>query len=184
MKQYDKYFAKVLITEKEINEKIIELAKWVDDTYKDSKDLILVGLLKGSIPFMAKMMNHIEISHQIDFMILSSFDGKTESTGNIKLIMDLKQDIFKKDVLLVEDIVDSGRTLSKVVKLLEQRNPNSIRVITLLDKPEGRVVEFTPAKFGFEVPNEFLAGFGLDVKEKLRNVPYIGIFDKNMLDEL
>ena len=184
MKQYDKYFTKVLITEKEIDDKIIELAKWVDETYKNSKDLILVGLLKGSIPFMAKMMNHIEVEHQIDFMTLSSFKGGMEASDNIKLVMDLKQDIFGKEVLLVEDIVDSGKTLSKVVKILEVRKPKSIKIITLLDKPEGRKVKFTPDKFGFVVPNEFLAGFGLDVKEKLRNVPYVGIFDKNKIDEL
>ncbi|MCK5946056.1 MAG: hypoxanthine phosphoribosyltransferase [Mycoplasmataceae bacterium] len=184
MKQYDKYFTKVLITEKEISDKIVELAKWVDNTYKDSENLILVGLLKGSIPFMAKMMNHIEVDHQIDFMTLSSFKGGMEASGNIKLVMDLKQDIFDKDVLLVEDIVDSGRTLTKVINLLKVRNPKSIKIITLLDKPQGRLVEFVPDAFGFEVPNEFLAGFGLDVKEKLRNVPYVGIFDKKLIDEL
>ena len=117
-------------------------------------------------------------------MTVSSFEGGVKSTGNIKLVMDLKQDIFNKDVLVVEDIVDSGLTLSTIVKQLKDRNPKSLKVLTLLDKPEGRKNEFTPDKYGFIVPNEFLAGFGLDVKEKLRNLPYIGIFNKDEVDNV
>lgn len=180
----DLRFKEILFTREEIEEKIAELASWVNKQYKGSKDLVLVGLLKGSVPFLAQLIKDVTVDHSLDFMTVSSFDGGVSSSGNLKIIMDLKQDIYKKDILIVEDIVDSGLTLSKVVNQLKERNPKSIKVITLLDKPEGRKINFKVDKSGFIVPNEFLAGFGLDVKEKLRNVPYIGIFNKEYLDKL
>ena len=183
-KQYDKYFTKILITHDQIVDKCVELGQWVNEEYSDSKDLILVGLLKGSIPFLAELMLNIEVEHAIDFMTISSYDGGTEQTENVKLVMDLKQDIFDKDILIVEDIVDSGRTLTKVINILKARKPKSLKVLTLLDKPSTRKVELVPDKAGFQVPNKFLAGFGLDVNEKLRNVPYIGVFDQTKLEDL
>lgn len=177
-------FTKILFTREEIEEKIKELANWVNATYKDSKDLILVGLLKGSIPFMAQLIKDVTVDHALDFMTISSFDGGTHSSGNLKIIMDLKQDVANKDILIVEDIVDSGLTLSQVTKMIQSHKPKSIKVLALLDKPSGRKNDFKPDMYGFLVPNEFLAGFGLDVKEKLRNLPFIGVFDKTKLDEI
>lgn len=180
----DNRFTEILYTREEIESKCKELGKWVDETYKGSNDLIIVGLLKGCVPFMAQLVKEVTHDHEIDFMTVSSFHGGTESTGELKVVMDLKRDISGKDVLLVEDIVDTGLTLSKVTKMLGDRGANSVKVITLLDKPEGRKIPFTPDKFGFIVPNKFLAGFGLDVKEKLRNVPFIGVFNQDKIDEL
>lgn len=133
---------------------------------------------------MAQLIKDVTVNHSMDFMTVSTYAGGTKSSGNIKIVMDLKNDIKGKDVLIVEDIVDSGLTLSTIVKMLKDHKPNSLRVLTLLDKPEGRQVEFVPDAYGFVVPNKFLAGFGLDVNEKLRNVPFIGVFDVTKIDEL
>lgn len=180
----DSRIKKVLFTKEQIEEKIKELANWVNQNYKNSKDLIIVGLLKGSIPFLAQLIKDIEVDHELDFIVASSYSGKTSSTGNIKIIMDLATDILGKDVLIVEDIIDSGITLEKVKNNLLARKPKSLKIMTLLDKPFKRKVNIKADIFGFEVPDEFLVGFGLDVKEKLRNIPYIGIFKKECLDEV
>ncbi|MBD5423488.1 MAG: hypoxanthine phosphoribosyltransferase [Mycoplasma sp.] len=180
----DERFEEILFTQEQIETRIKELANWINETYKDSKDLILVGLLKGSIPFIAQLMKDIKINHSIDFIIASSYFGGVKSTGNAKIIMDLNTDIFGKDVLIIEDIIDSGITLSKVKEVLVARNPKSLRIMTLLDKPSRRITKIFADVYGFEVPDKFLAGFGLDVKEKLRNLPYIGVFNKKYIDEL
>lgn len=173
----------ILFNKEQIEEKIKEIAFWVNKEYANSQDLILIGLLKGCIPFLAELMKHIEVPHILDFMIASSYKGGQTSSNNIKIIMDLEQDISNKDVLIVEDIVDSGITLQKIVETLSTRKPRSLKVVTLLDKPEGRKTGFKVDHFGFIAPNKFLVGFGLDVKEKLRNLPYIGVFDKTKFDE-
>lgn len=180
----DPRFVKILFTQDQIEKKIKELAQWVNKNYANSKNLILIGLLKGSIPFIAQLMKSLEIEHQIDFIVASSYKGGTSSSGSIKIIMDLDSDIQGKDILIVEDIIDSGITLEKIRKNLLSRNPKSLKIMTLLNKPSKRKVNINPDIYGFEVPDEFLAGFGLDVKEKLRNLPYIGIFNKDYLDEL
>ncbi len=184
MNNIDKFAKKILITQAEIDQKCVELAQWVDSEYKDSKNLILVGLLKGSIPFMAELVKSVQTIHTMDFMTISSYDGEVKSSGNVKIIMDLATNIVDKDVLIIEDIVDSGRTLTTTIDMLSKRNPKSLKVLTLLDKPEGRTNGFEVDKFGFKVPNEFLYGFGLDVNEKLRNLPYIAVFNKDLIDEL
>lgn len=180
----DERFEEILLTKEQIEKRIKELAQWINETYKESKDLILVGLLKGSVPFLAQLMKDVEIEHSIDFIIASSYFGGIKSTGSTKIIMDLNTDIFNKDVLIVEDIIDSGVTLSRVKSSLESRKPKSLRIMTLLDKPSRREIQLSPDAIGFEVPDKFLAGFGLDVKEKLRNIPYIGVFNKKYLDKL
>ncbi|WP_025755671.1 hypoxanthine phosphoribosyltransferase [Mycoplasmopsis cricetuli] len=180
----DKRIKKVLYTQKQIETKIKELADWVNNTYQNTTDLVIVGLLKGSVPFLAQLIKDVQVDHILDFMVLSSYYGETDSSGSVKVVMDLAYDIKNKDVLIVEDIVDSGITISKVFDLLQHKHPKSLKVLTLLDKVEGRKNQFHPDKSGFITPNEFLVGFGLDVKEKLRNIPYIGIFDKKYLDEL
>ena len=180
----DARIKEILYTQEQIENKCVELGQWVDETYADSKDLLVVGLLKGSVPFMAQLIKNVKVDHAIDFMTVSSYKGGLESTGKLDIVMDLKQDIEGRDVLIVEDIVDTGNTLSTLVAELKQKNPSSLKVLTLLDKPSGRKVEFVPEKSGFIVPDAFLVGFGLDVNEKLRNLPYIGIFDTDKLNEV
>ncbi len=180
----DSRIKEVIYTKKEIEDKIAELSDWVNETYKDTNELVLIGLLKGSIPFLSRLMMGITVDMSIDFMTVSTYDGATESSGNVKIVMDLKRDIEGKDVLIAEDIIDSGKTLEKVKEQLLKRNPKSLKIITLMDKPSGRVVKLHADKVGLEVPDEFLVGYGLDVKEKMRNIPYIGIFDKEKLNDI
>lgn len=180
----DERFTKILFTQKQIEKRIKELAEWVNQNYKNSNNLVLVGLLKGSIPFLAQLIKNIEVDHTLDFIVASSYSGAMSSSGNIKIVMDLASDIQNKDVLIIEDIIDSGITLKKVCDNLKTRKPKSLRIMTLLDKPMKRKANISPDIVGFEVPDEFLAGFGLDVKEKMRNVPYIGIFNKKYINKL
>ncbi|EGV00285.1 hypoxanthine phosphoribosyltransferase [Mycoplasmopsis columbina SF7] len=172
---------KVLFSQNQIEQRIKELAKWVNETYSTSSNLVLVGLLKGSIPFLAQLIKDVTIDHDLDFMTASSYAGAHHSSGSVKIIMDLAQDIQNKDVLIIEDIVDSGITLQKIKNILEARKPQSLRILTLLNKPMNRKVELEVDCVGFEVPDAFIVGFGLDYKEKMRNLPYIGIFNKKYL---
>jgi len=178
-----KYIKKILVSYKQIVSRSKEIAAWIDEEYKDSKNLIIIGLLKGSLPFMMELIKHINTQHKQDFMTVSSYGGGLKR-GSLKLVMDLKNDIKYADIIIVEDIIDSGYTISSVKKLLLTRDAKSIRVITLLNKKAGRKVKCTPDVVGFEIEDEFVAGFGLDVKEKLRNLPYIGVFDESLFDEL
>ncbi len=180
----DPRITQVIYTHKQIVEKCQELGKWIDEEYKNDSDLIIVGLLKGSIPFLAELIKHVSIDHIIDFMTVSSFNGNMVSSGNIKIVMDLKTDIFNRNVLLVEEIVDSGITLEKVINHLKQRLPQSLKILTLLNKEANRKTNIKIDKYGFLASNHFYAGFGLDVKEKLRNLPYIGVFDQTKFDKL
>lgn len=175
---------KILFSREEIENKCKELAQWVNETYANSETVILIGLLKGSVPFLAQLIKDVTIDVTLDFMTVSSYAGGLKSGGNLKIVMDLKQDIKGKDVLIVEDIVDTGLTLKTIIEGLNLRHPKSLKTITLLDKPEGRKVDFHVDKYGFIAPHEFLVGFGLDVKEKMRNLPYIGIFDETKLEEV
>ncbi|MGP1451208.1 MAG: hypoxanthine phosphoribosyltransferase [Metamycoplasmataceae bacterium] len=168
---------KIVFSQEEIEKATLDLSEWVNQTYKDSKDLIIVGLLKGSIPFLAQLIKNVTVDHSLDFMTTSSYQGATSSSGSVKIIMDLAQDIKNKDILIVEDIIDSGITLSKIKNLLLTRKPKSLKILTLMDKPTGRKIELVPDKFGLLAPDEFLVGFGLDYDEKMRNLPYIGVFD-------
>lgn len=173
----DKRFTKILYTQTEIEQRIKELSQWVNETYSNSKDLVIVGLLKGAIPFIAQLIKGVDIENELAFMIASSYHGASQSSGNVKIIMDLEVDIEGKDVLIAEDIIDSGITLDKVKNMLLQRNPKSLKIITLLDKPYNRKVNLEADKVGFVVPNEFIVGFGLDYQEKFRGIPFIGVFD-------
>ncbi len=179
--EMDKHFKSVVFDQATIEKRIVELADWVNETYKNSKNLVLVGLLKGSIPFLAQLIKSVKVDHCLDFITTSSYGGGARSTGNVKIVMDLAQDIQNKDVLIVEDIIDSGITLYEIKKLLLSRKPKSFRILTLLDKPSHRKVDLAPDKFGFIAPDAFLVGFGLDYKEQLRNLPYIGVFDEKYL---
>ena len=164
---------RILLSEEEIVNRCKELGKQISMDYA-GKHLVLVGLLKGSVPFMSELMKRIECDTEIDFMDVSSYDG-TESQGDVRIIKDLDRSPKDDDILIVEDIVDTGRTLKTVKKLLLSKGASSVMIVTLLDKPDRRVVEIEPDYCGFIVPNEFVVGYGLDFNQKYRNLPYIGV---------
>ena len=165
---------RILLTEQQLSEKIEELAARITKDY-EGKNLFLLGVLKGSFIFMADLVRHIKLPCRLDFMAVSSYGNKSETTGAVKITKDLSADIEGCDVLIVEDILDSGLTLHYLMNYLTNRNPASIRICTLLDKPERRRAEVHADYFGFTVPDEFVVGYGLDYAEKYRNLPYIGI---------
>ncbi|MCA8844742.1 hypoxanthine phosphoribosyltransferase, partial [Mycoplasmopsis bovis] len=173
----DKRVLKVVYSKEELENRISELASWVNNVYAKTDGLIIVGLLKGCVPFLAQLIKDVTVDHKLDFMIASSYAGSSKSLGSVKIIMDMAEEIANKDVLIVEDIIDSGITLNKVKEILETRNPKSIRILTLLDKPYRRKVALNADMFGFHAPDEFLVGFGLDYQEEMRNLPYVGIFN-------
>lgn len=169
---------KVLITKTEIIAKTQELAIHINEYYKDINSTpILIGILKGCVPFLAELINHITIDCEIDFMAISSFQGSTEAITEPFITIDINQDIKNRDILIVEDIIESGYSLVKIQQRLLSLGAKSVKIITLLDKIEGRKVAINPDWFGFIVPNHFLVGYGLDYNEKLRNLPYIAIAD-------
>ena len=162
----------ILYTQEEIVEKCKELAKQMTNDYND-KEVILVGLLKGSVPFLAELSKYIELDVTFDYMDVSSYEGVESRTITIK--KDLDQDVKGKDILLVEDILDTGKTLTTVKAMLEERGANSVEIVTMLDKKEGRTYPIEAKYVGFEIPNAFVLGFGLDFNEKYRQLPYVGI---------
>ena len=164
---------KVLVTHEEIVERSIELGKQITEDYKNNPPLV-VALLKGSVPFLAELIQHIDLDIQYDFMDVSSYDG-TESIGDIKIIKDLDSSIKGVDILLVEDIVDTGRTIHSVCEMLMHKGAKSVKVITLLYKPSRRVCHCKADYVGFEVENEFVVGYGMDFNQRYRCLPYIGI---------
>jgi len=165
---------KVLFSREDISLMINKLGAQISEDYKD-RNLLLVSILKGSIVFMADLMRSITIPCRIDFMAVSSYGSGTKTTGVVKIIKDLDINLEGYDVLIVEDILDSGKTLSYILELLLGRNPNSVRICTLLDKPDRRQVDLTPEYKGAEVPDEFVVGYGLDCDEKYRNLPFVGV---------
>ena len=165
---------KVLYSEKEISDIVAELGAQISEDYKDRK-LLMVSVLKGSVVFMADLMRAVTIPCEIDFMAVSSYGDKTKSSGTVRILKDLDRDISGYDVLLVEDILDSGKTLNYIMDVLYARNPSSIRICTLFDKPERREVDIFADYKGLLVPDEFIVGYGLDFSEKYRNLPFIGV---------
>ncbi len=169
----------VLYSEQQLHDKITEIGKQISEDYKD-KNLMLVSVLKGSVVFMADLMRAITIPCEIDFMSVSSYGNKTDSNGTVRILKDLDRDIAGYDLLIVEDILDSGMTLSYIKEILLARKPHSIRVCTLLDKPERRKSDIYADYSGFEVPNEFVVGYGLDFAQKYRNLPFIGVLKEEV----
>ena len=165
---------RVLISEEELKSIVDNIGKQISEDYKD-KDLLLVSVLKGSVVFMADLMRAITIPCNIDFMAVSSYGNSTESSGRVNIVKDLSQPVDGKDIVIVEDIIDSGNTLSCLMELLEDRQPNSLRLCTLLDKPERRVKDVYVDYTGFQIPDKFVVGYGLDFDQKYRNLPYIGV---------
>lgn len=170
----DQDVERVLIDEASLNRRLAELGAAITDAYTD-KDLLLVSVLKGSVLFLADLIRQIPIPHEIDFMATSSYGAGTESSGIVRILKDLNKPIAGRHVLIVEDIIDSGHTLAYLTGLLAARNPASLQIVTLLDKPDRREVKIDVAWTGFSIPNEFVIGYGLDYDERYRNLPYIGI---------
>ncbi|HFR3411765.1 TPA: hypoxanthine phosphoribosyltransferase, partial [Streptococcus suis] len=175
----DNDIKKVLVSEEEIIAKSKELGQILAQDYAD-KNPLLVGILKGSIPFMAELMKHIDAHVETDYMVVSSYHGGTESSGTVKIIKDLDNSVAGRHIIFVEDIIDTGRTLKELKELFALRQAASIKIATLLDKPEGRVVEIEPDYTCFTIPNEFVVGFGLDYNENYRNLPYVGVLKEEV----
>jgi hypoxanthine phosphoribosyltransferase len=164
----------ILYSEEVIQEKIVELGEVLSKEYEDKFPLV-IGVLKGALPFMADLIKRISVHVEIDFMDVSSYGNSTVSSGEVKIVKDLDTSVEGRDILIVEDIIDSGLTLSYLVDLFKYRRAKSIKIVTLLDKPSGRKVDIVPDLTGFIVPDAFLVGYGLDYAEKYRNLPCIGI---------
>lgn len=165
---------KVLVTENELKEKVSEIGAVISRDY-EGKNLLLVSILKGSVTFMADLMRAITIPLKIDFMAVSSYGSGVKTSGVVKIIKDLDIDLSGYDVLIVEDILDSGMTLKYITELLKARGTKSIKIATLLDKPSRRKADITADYYGFDIPDEFVVGYGLDYDEKYRNLSYIGV---------
>ena len=177
MATLDRDIDHILVTEEQLKAKVHELGAQITRDYA-GRDLLLVSILKGSVVFMADLMRAIQMPCGIDFMVVSSYGGaNTTSTGLVKIVKDLDQPLDGKDVLIVEDIIDSGRTLSYLLRILKGRHPASIRLCTLLDKPERRVTDVEVDYCCFNIPDEFVVGYGLDYAQKYRNLPYIGVVE-------
>lgn len=164
----------VLISEEEVEKRISEMGKIISEEY-EGKEIHMICVLKGGVFFMCQLAKHITVPVTMDFMSISSYGDDTSSSGVVKIIKDLDEPLEGKDVLVVEDIIDSGRTLSYLMEILEKRKPNSMRLCTLLDKPDRRAREVHVDHMGFEIPDEFVVGYGLDYKQRYRNLPYIGV---------
>ncbi|MFC6260370.1 hypoxanthine phosphoribosyltransferase [Levilactobacillus fujinensis] len=173
---------KVLYSEEDIAEACKRLGTQLAEDYKDKTPLIIC-VLKGAILFMTDVIRDMDIYATIDFIDVSSYNGGTASSGTIRLLKDLDTDVSGRDILLVEDIIDTGRTLKYLEDLLKDRNAKSIKVCTLMDKPSGRVVEAKADYVGFNVPSEFVVGYGLDYEEKYRNLPYVGVLKPSVYSD-
>ena len=165
----------VLLTTQQIQERVQQLATEIEQAYPTADDLILLCVLKGSVIFFADLSRAIKRPHQLEFMAVSSYGAGTVSSGNVQIRLDLHTDIEGKHLLIVEDIVDTGNTLSCLTKLLLARNPSSLHICTLLDKPSRRQIDIQAEFVGFEIPDHFVVGYGLDYAEMYRNLPYVAI---------
>ena len=174
--ELDRDIERVLISQEEIDRVTTRIARELDRDYRDSKRFLLLCILKGSVVFMGDLMKKVSLPVEIDFMKVSSYSKGTESTGRVNILLDLnRRDLSECDVLIVEDIIDSGRTLSYLVEYLRLNGARSVRTCTLLDKPDRRVVDFVPDYCGLVIPDEFVVGYGLDYAEQYRALPYIGV---------
>lgn len=172
----------ILITEEEIQEKCKELGRQLAEEY-DGKFPLAIGVLKGAMPFMSDIVRHMDIHVELDFMDVSSYGSGTKSSGEVKIVKDLDTKVEGRDLLIIEDIIDSGLTLSYLVDLFKYRKANSIKIVTLLNKPSGRTAAISADLVGFEVPNEFVVGYGLDYDQRYRNLPYIGVLKEEIYQD-
>ncbi len=182
MQDYLEFLAETLIDENTLKKRIAEIGEEINRDYAGTDNLLLICILRGGIVFLVDLMRHLTVPHQIDFMAITSYGaGARESDGNVRVTLDLQTNIRDKDVLLVEDIIDSGHTISHVLELLSTRQPRSLKVCSLLDKAERREVVVPIHYRGFEIPNKFVFGYGLDLDEYYRNLPFIGVVDLDKL---
>ncbi|NLW51998.1 MAG: hypoxanthine phosphoribosyltransferase [Tissierellia bacterium] len=173
----------VLISQKEIDKKVDEIAKSITEQYKDDDaQLVLIGILKGSVIFLTDLCRKIELPLTFDFMSVSSYGDNTTSAGDVRILKDLDQKIEGKNVIIVEDIIDTGYTLSYLVKNLQSRGAKSIRIATLLNKKDRRIVDVDVDYIGFDIPDEFVVGYGIDYAQKYRNLPFIGIVKREVYE--
>lgn len=167
--------ADILISEEQLQQRIKELAEQIQADYADVENLLLLCVLKGAYIFLSDLSRLLDIPHEVDFMAVSSYGSGTTSSGAVRIVLDLKEDISNQHVLIVEDIIDSGRTLAYMRRSLLARSPASLRICTLLNKPERREVDVQVDYLGFDIPDEFVVGYGLDYAQKYRNLPFIAI---------
>ena len=178
--ELERAVAEVLIEEDVLRARIVELGDEISRDY-DGRELLLIGVLKGAVFFMADLMRQLTIPCEIDFMAISSYGASTDSSGVVRILKDLDINIEGRDVLVVEDIIDSGLTLSYLMRNLEAREPASLEVCALLTKPERREIDVPVRYVGFEIPNRFVIGYGLDFGERYRNLPYVGVLDPELV---
>ncbi|NLX11465.1 MAG: hypoxanthine phosphoribosyltransferase [Chloroflexi bacterium] len=173
---YQPYLDEILIDSSAIEQRVRELGEQITVDYTGTGNLLLLCILKGGVMFLTDLMRHIDVPHSIDFMAISSYGGGVrESSGRVRIDMDLRQDIAGKNILIVEDIIDSGHTMQYILSLLETRQPASLRICTLLSKPSRRLVPVPLDYVGFEIPDKFVFGYGLDLDEHFRNLPFVGV---------
>src|SRR5690606_211910 len=181
---YEKYLKEILIDEIALQERVAELGHQISQDYHVDDDLLLICILKGGVMFLTDLTRHIDVPHEIDFMAASSYGiGKRSSTGTVRIDMDITSTIAGRHVLIVEDIIDSGHTLRFVMDTLEARKPASLKLCTLLNKQYRREIEIPLEYVGFEIENQFVFGYGLDLDEKYRNIPFIGVVDEEALSK-
>ncbi len=176
----DAAIGEILIDEETLAARVAELGADVSADY-EGRDLLLIGVLKGAVFFMADLMRHLTVACEVDFMAISSYGDATDSSGIVRILKDLDINIEGRDVLVVEDIIDSGLTLSYLMRNLESREPASLEVCALLTKPSRREIDVPVRYVGFEIPNKFVVGYGLDFAERYRNLPYVGVLDEHLL---
>ncbi len=172
----------VMLTEEQIAKRVKELAAQLDKLY-DGRTPVVVCILKGSVLFFSDLIRNMKTALTIDFMGVSSYGSGTKSSGELKITKDLSTDIKDRDVLIVEDIIDSGNTLYKLKKMLSSRQPSSVNIVTLLDKPQRREVPMEPEYTGFTIEDEFVVGYGLDYAEEYRNLPYVGVLKRSVYEK-
>lgn len=175
MNNVDKYLAEVLLTEEQIQTRVAELGHQISNDYA-SRSPLLLGILKGSVVFLSDLMRHISVPHEIDFLAISSYGkGARESTGAIRILKDVNESVEGKDLLIVEDIIDSGLTINYLIDLLRDRNPSSLKICTLLNKPAGPRMTVPLDYVGFDIEDKFVFGYGLDIDELFRNLRFVGV---------
>ena len=181
--ELERVVAEVLVDQDALADRIAELGEEISEDY-EGRDLLLVGVLKGAVFFMADLMRHIRVHCEVDFMAISSYGAATDSSGVVRILKDLDINIRDRHVLVVEDIIDSGLTLSYLVRNLSAREPASLDICALLTKPSRREIEVPVRYVGFEIPNRFVIGYGLDFAERYRNLPYVGVLNERLIPDL
>ena len=180
--ELERAVGEILIDEETLSTRVAELGAEVSADYQ-GRDLLLIGVLKGAVFFMADLMRHITVPCEVDFMAISSYGDSTDSSGIVRILKDLDINIEGRDVLVVEDIIDSGLTLSYLMRNLESREPASLEVCALMTKPDRREIDIPVRYIGFEIPNRFVVGYGLDFGERYRNLPYVAVLSEDLIPE-